>query len=224
MVSRTPLLPPPPSPDHTSPNAPRLRFSETAIHIFGYPTDQGDEVGVIAFENASAADFEFLSLDRTSINTPARFPEQNAENAFCTSLLSLGGRRWENINRFQHVLSAIAFDELILEDIQYGTITTPTSVERRWVSVAHPFWGGVCIPEIPRRLPELGDFDEQSPEEDIILDRRAILRLALNMDEKAKLLVEGFNGKLYKQWMRLKALSFARKISAAHKQNMDLAS
>lgn len=196
MVSRTPRKAPSPSPDHTSPDAPRLHVSATAIHIFGYPSDQGHGVGVIALEDATAADFQFLLLDRTSPGPRTRLQDAAAENKFCRRLLRVGGRRWESLDRFWLVLDAIAHDDLALEHIEDGTAAKPTSSERRWVSVAWPSEGGVCVAGIPRRLPELGDYDEQSAEEDLILDQRAILRLALNMDEKAELLVDVFRGKL----------------------------
>ncbi|KAK8102519.1 hypothetical protein PG984_015665 [Apiospora sp. TS-2023a] len=138
----------------------------------------------------TAADFDFLSLDRltrgTFTATTTRLSDQDAENTFCRHILLLGGRRWPSLDRFRLVLNAVAYDSLALEWAEDGTAPTPTSEERGWVSVARvarpplslaPSEGfagrdqigdvatEICVAEIPRRLAELGNYDEQSTEQ-----------------------------------------------------------
>ncbi|KAI8169541.1 hypothetical protein K4K49_003802 [Colletotrichum sp. SAR 10_70] len=245
--------PPPPDPDHTSPNAPRFEIVTTHIHVFGYPTDQGDGVNVVALEDVSAIDLAFLSLPYEPLNNsiwqashkdpfhsrpavylrfsdPVRLPDQDAENEFCRRLLRLGARRWESLDRFRFVLGAINYDDLVIDEIEGGFASVPTSEERRWVSVAWPAGGGVCIAEIPRRLPDFGEHEEFSARQNLILERRSILRMARNMDEKASMLMETFEGKMYEnvgevdsRVIRISDLREFQESSAAGEKEADLA-
>ncbi|KAK7973138.1 hypothetical protein PG996_007366 [Apiospora saccharicola] len=109
-------------------------ISESAIHVFGYPSDQVGGTGAVALEDTSTADFDFLSLDRltrgTFTATTTRLSDQDAENTFCRCTLLLGGRRWPSLDRFRLILNAVAYDSLAIEWTEDGTAPTPTSEER----------------------------------------------------------------------------------------------
>ncbi|KAJ0336124.1 hypothetical protein COL922a_008355 [Colletotrichum nupharicola] len=181
---------PPPPPHHTSPNAPRFEILPTQIHVFGYPTDQGDGANVVALEDVSAVDLECLSLPwqplnnpiweasrsdpkyfslstHVSVNDPIRYQDQAAENDFCRRLLRLGARRWETLDRFRFVLGAVDHDDLVMDKIEGGM------------------------------LAGIGDQGEQSAKQEFMMDRRSILKMARNMDEKASVLLVTFAGKMY---------------------------
>ncbi|KAJ5001180.1 hypothetical protein K4K48_001708 [Colletotrichum sp. SAR 10_66] len=211
---------PPPPPDHTSPNAPRFEILPTQIHVFGYPTDQGDGANVVALEDVSAVDLEFLSLPwqplnnpiweasrndpkyfslatHVSVNDPIRYQDQATENDFCRRLLRLGARRWETLDRFRFVLGAVDHDDLVMDKIEGGFEPAPVSEERCWAAVAWPSAGGVCVAEVPRMLVGIGDQGEQSVKQEFMMDRRSVLKMAKNMDEKADVLLVTFEGKMY---------------------------
>jgi hypothetical protein len=83
-VSRKPPFPY----DSSSPNAPRIHFADGGqVHIICYPTPseaQYNSRPVIALEDASPADFNFLALDR--LDPPSKRLEiQSDEDAFCQS-------------------------------------------------------------------------------------------------------------------------------------------
>ncbi len=141
-------------------------------------------------------DLEYLQLDRLVLPR-TRLQNQAAEDAFCRRLLQIGGRRWPTLDRFRLVLDAIACNDVVIEWLQDGVEPTPSFAERLWISVARPSQGGIYVAELPRWVPEVVDADEVSVEQDAMLDRRALLRLATNMDEKAKLLVGEFGGQYY---------------------------
>ncbi|KAH6646272.1 hypothetical protein BKA67DRAFT_669048 [Truncatella angustata] len=195
MVSRPGRPAPPPPPDHTSQQAPRIEVTATNISVFGYPSS-GEPV--IALEDVSVADIDYLQLDRLKI-PKYRLQDQGAEDNFCRRLLHLGGRRWPTLDRFRLLLDAIAGNDVVIEWILDGTEPCPSSAERRWISVARPSGGGVCVADVPRWIPEVVDGGEVSVEENAMLERRALLKLAVDMDEKARLLVDEFKGKHYEK-------------------------
>lgn len=56
---------------------------------------------------------------------------------------------------------------------------------------------GICLAELPTPPPELGYSSEQPVEHIVLIDRRAILRLACNMNEQARLPTSAFGGRSY---------------------------
>lgn len=50
---------------------------------------------------------------------------------------------------------------------------------------------------MPRRFFEIGDQDETSPEQDILLRKRALPRLVVDMGQRAEVLMNEFGGKYY---------------------------
>ncbi|KAI1129177.1 hypothetical protein F5Y10DRAFT_264338 [Nemania abortiva] len=185
--------------DHTSPQAPRLEIDEQslAMHIFGYPSDQGVDANVIALEDVSAADFDYVGLDRTDPPSK-RLDDQDSENEFCRRLLRLGGRRWPSLDRFRDVLGSITGDEDALYRMERDTVEMSSKSERRWVSVARPKPGyGLFIAEVPRPYAGIGEWNETTPQEDMMIRRSALLRLATNMQEKAAVLAKDCGAKYY---------------------------
>jgi len=202
-VSYTPAQPPAP-PDHTSEHAPRIKISLAGIHIFGYPSDQGDLAKVIALEDACAADFDYLGLDRIN---PAviRFSDQMKEDSFCLKLLQLGAGRWPTLDRFNMVIDGLEGDECAMESVAYDEATKASAAEKQWTAVAWQVDGGVTVSEIPRYFPDDDSYDVNL-EQDEMLKHRARLRLATTMDEKAKIIKDHFGGVLYsdiREWVEV---------------------
>ncbi|KAK8097496.1 hypothetical protein PG984_016635 [Apiospora sp. TS-2023a] len=142
----------------SSPYAPRLVFTALHTHVFCYPKPGSREI--LALEDATLVDFDYLGIDRLSWwYTYNRLPDQKAEDVFCGRLRHLGAKRWTSMERFKVVTDAIDGHE------EYDTAVTvpdaeirvpPSRFERNWYAFCVQEGGkDVIVAEIPRRIPRL---------------------------------------------------------------------
>ncbi|KAK8054804.1 hypothetical protein PG993_000031 [Apiospora rasikravindrae] len=185
----------------SSTDAPRVVFTALHTHVFCYPKQGSREI--LALEDATLVDFEYLGLDRFE-HSPHRLANQKAEDHFCSCLRHLGAKRWTSMERFKAVTAAIE------GYVDYETAATvpdalrkvpPSRFERNWYSFCVEGGGkDVLVVEIPRRIPGLillpawktsinhveGRFEWEKAEVFPLSRRR--WALARNMGEKCRML------------------------------------
>lgn len=159
----------------------RVLFGET-IMIYAWPS----RGGVIILESASVPDFNFLGLDRLN-PTMRRHKMSQEEDAFSQRLLLLGAKWWDSLARYW-LLNAP--DDLQDTD-ELDASPEPTLRERYWVSVAWPSTGGLVVSEYNTNMYP-GGIETDPPPDDVCR-----LMLCTTMDEKAAILMERFEGKLW---------------------------
>ncbi|KAH7349039.1 hypothetical protein BKA66DRAFT_477156 [Pyrenochaeta sp. MPI-SDFR-AT-0127] len=159
--------------------AKRFDFDIT-ITIYSWPS----RGGVIMLENASVADFSFLSLDRLNPKM-LRHETREEEDAFSKQLLLLGAKWWDSLARYWLLNSP---DQDIAER---DNNPVPTIRERYWFGVAWPSTGGLVVSEYDTNMYGVGI------ETDTVPDDVCRLILCTTMDEKATMLRERFGGKLW---------------------------
>ncbi|KAK8087559.1 hypothetical protein PG997_002520 [Apiospora hydei] len=140
----------------SSADAPRVTFTATHIHVFCYPKQGSREI--LALEDATLVDFDYLELDRFE-DTYHRLADQKAEDHFCSRLRHLGAKRWTSMERFRVVTAATE------GYVDYDTAATvpdalrkvpPSRFERSWHSFCVAYGGKeVLFVEVPRRIPWL---------------------------------------------------------------------
>jgi hypothetical protein len=159
----------------------RIGFGDNVV-VYGWPS----RGGIMMLQDASPADMDFLDLDRT--NPPMlRHESPEAEDDFCQKLVLLGAQWWDSYARYllleREMLGIIELDE------NYEPL--PTMRERYWVSVAWPSTGGFVVSEFDTNMWGADDSTERVPRD------VARLRLCNSMDEKAQVLQERFEGKVW---------------------------
>ncbi|KAF2119147.1 hypothetical protein BDV96DRAFT_487301, partial [Lophiotrema nucula] len=168
----------------------RISISKTTVTLFAYPS----KGGVIVLSPAYGLDLEFLCLDR--LHPPIeRFSTQNEEDEFCKKMLMLGAKWWDSLSRHYLVTGAQEGEEDCEEALEYDdTVPSPTVRERLWCSVAWPSAGGLVIAEF--HSARLGHRNDGGREYEIPEDVGR-LGLCADMDERAAMLRERFEGKFF---------------------------
>ncbi|KAF2677924.1 hypothetical protein K458DRAFT_349533 [Lentithecium fluviatile CBS 122367] len=169
----------------------RIRFDVPDSYVYGYPS----KGGVIALENATIPDFEFLDLSRTH-PPKTRFSDSQSEDEFCKKLLLLGAKWYDSLSRiiFLKGVDGDVPDAVCIDALEEGREPAPTERERTWVSVAWPSTGGMVVAEWNTIMWGYGrDDDRFLPYEEL-----GRLRMCKDMDEKAVILKEWFEGKGFK--------------------------
>lgn len=160
----------------------RIELINSTVTIYGWPS----RGGVIVFEAASPADFDFLHLDR--LDPPMqRYKTPDEEDSFCQQLLLLGAKWWDSMARYT-LLNCEDIDIHALDD---SDEPLPTLRERYWISVAWPSTGGLVVSEWDTNMYGVGLGVELVPTD------TSRLLLCTNMDEKTELLKSRFQGKLW---------------------------
>lgn len=167
----------------------RTSFDIPDCYIYGYPS----KGGVIVLENATIPDFEFLNLSR--IHPPkTRVPDSQSEDEFCQKMLLLGAKWYDSLSRFYFLkrVDRNDPDAACIDAIEEEREPAPTERERTWVSVAWPsIGGGMVVAEWNTVMWGYGkDDDRFLPYEEL-----GRLSLCKDMDEKAVVLKEWFEGK-----------------------------
>lgn len=173
----------------------RVEIFSDHVSILAWPS-QG---GFVMIEDATALDFEFLSID--PLDPPTRRDrDQNAEDAFAKRLLLIGGKWWQNEDRYQ--LFKQVYPKGCGGIAQMGTpdrVKPLSERERRFTAIGWPSTGGLWISEFEvdwNVYMEYVDEDLEPPascfEPDMML-----IRMTRTMDEKCALLSQKFHGKFY---------------------------
>jgi hypothetical protein len=162
---------------------------------------------VIALKNPTIPDFDFLGLSRMYPPT-TRFSDPRTEDEFCKKLLLLGAKWYDSLSRFYFLRCAggEAPDTLCIEALENGSEPLPTVRERTWVSIAWPSAGGLVVAEWNTLMYGYGKDDDMFlPDEEL-----GRLRLCKNMDEKALILMDWFEGKEIEDIQAYKGNSWLR--------------
>lgn len=148
---------------------------------------------MILLREVTHLDLEYLDLDPLDLPMH-RLPLGEAEDAFCRPLLLLGATWWDSYDRERFVATA----DDSMDDLDNDLVPWPTFRERRWVKVAWPSTGGLCVAEFDTNIAGFEEEDNRLP------DDAARVLMARNMDERAKLImhiggrffarVEGYEG------------------------------
>ncbi|KAF2729888.1 hypothetical protein EJ04DRAFT_515625 [Polyplosphaeria fusca] len=159
--------------------------------LFGYPS----KGGVVALSPAYAPDFDFLGLDGSVLTTQSESYEDSVqEDAFSKHILLLGAKWWDSLHRYEVITGAQAGNEDCMYRLDNGEEPEPTIRDKVWVSVAWPSGGGVVVAEFHNTQLDWhgeGGRDYGIPED------VARLGLCRDMDERATMLRERFEGKWY---------------------------
>ncbi|KAK4206726.1 hypothetical protein QBC37DRAFT_356453 [Rhypophila decipiens] len=167
-------------PPRRFPPTTRLNFpNPNRVDVWGWPS----RGGVIVLPRVCAVDFAFLGLD--PIDPPLlRDRDQEREDLFCQSLLSLGAKWFDSDARRGFVAEAEDYaDEDTLEDLQSAEQPWPTLMERRWVSVAYPGEGGLWIVEYDTAM-----YNGQWEEDNQVPEDAAQVQMARDMSQKVEIL------------------------------------
>lgn len=123
------------------------------------------------------------------MNPPkSRHNSREEGDAWCQKLLLLGAKWWDSNDRY-HLLHD---EDQDVNHLGESGEPLPTMKERHWVSVAWPSTGGLVVSEFDTTMWGVErDCDEFVPED------VARLQLCTSMDEKAKMLKERFQGKVW---------------------------
>ncbi|GIZ48741.1 hypothetical protein CKM354_001179100 [Cercospora kikuchii] len=188
----------------TSPYQPWIRTSigDGFIGIRGWPS----RGGMIALDDATAVDFEFL--DMNPLDPPLRRDtNQTSEDEFCQQLLLLGAKWYDSEERYQHVGQVQFAVENVLGKHENGEGSTPpTARESRWICVGWPSTGGLWVAEFD--MTWAFDFDEEDlPPSELALAR---VRLARTMDERCHLLKTLYGATFYEKLEDYQGRGFLR--------------
>lgn len=147
---------------------------------------------MIALENPSIPDFDFLDLSRMYPPT-TRLSDSRTEDEFCKRLLLLGAKWYDSLSRliFLRCIDGDAPDTLCIDALEDGSEPLPTQRERTWVSIAWPSTGEVVVAEWNTIMYGYGKDDDRF----LPVEELGRLRLCKDMDEKATILKEWFEGK-----------------------------
>ncbi|KAF2876415.1 hypothetical protein BDV95DRAFT_482506, partial [Massariosphaeria phaeospora] len=166
----------------------RISWDPLAIRVYGWPSSGG----VVILEDASPADFHFLSLDR--MQPPMlRHESCEAEDVFCEKLLLLGAKWWDSMARY--LLLNFGDGYANIAALEESDEPLPPMRERHWVSVAWPSTGGLVVAEFDTNMWGV------EIEKELVPDDVARLRLCIGMDGKAQILKERFR---WTTWSSLK--------------------
>lgn len=149
------------------------------IVLHGWPS----RGGVIILEDATAPDFDTLHLD--PLDPPLRRdPDQDAEDAFCRSLLRLGATWWDSKARHDFVGAIEDGVEEAHEALDADESLRPTSRERLWVRIAWPTHtpGALCVLACETTVGKRRGDEKVRPR------HYGIISLARTMDERCSLL------------------------------------
>lgn len=156
--------------------------------------------GVIYLNHVTALDFEFLGLD--SVNPPMRRDrDQDVEDVFCQRLLLLGAKWFDSQQRCGFVWEVAEDEEPALSAIVNGDQPEPSTMERRWVSVAFPDGhgpeGGFWVLEAESGIRGTPSFMVEKSKQPVLMpsDAGRVL-LAKTMTEKCAIL-EKMGAKFY---------------------------
>jgi hypothetical protein len=173
----------------------RLEIFPDHVSVLAWPS-QG---GFVMIEDATGLDFQFLNINPLEPPTQ-RDRDQNAEDAFAKRLLLIGGKWWENEDRYQ--LFKQVYPKGCGGTAQMETpdrVKPLTERERRFTAIGWPSTGGLWVSEFEVDWDvymEYVDEDLEPPascfEPDMML-----IRMARTMDEKCALLSQKFHGKFF---------------------------
>jgi len=159
----------------------RVHFRDDHVSIWAWPSPGG----LIVLEHATALDFDFLGLDRVYL-PESRGSDQNAEDEFARRLLLLGAKWFDSLERYRFVKAVAQGDDRSIRKLEAKEELAPTRMERRWVRVA--LKNGVNADDGLWVL-EFETNEEDVQENDGLPDDEAAhVDLAMNMDEKCKIL------------------------------------
>lgn len=174
----------------------RVSTGQYTTDLWGWPS----RGGVICLDRAIALDFEFLGLD--SVNPPMRRDrDQDAEDLFCQRLLLLGAKWFDNEERCCFVAEVAENEEPALNAIITGDEPKPSTMERRWVSVAFPDGqspeGGFWVLEFESGMRGTPSFFVEKSKKPVLMPGNAgRVHLAKTMTEKCAIL-EKMGAKFY---------------------------
>lgn len=120
----------------------RTKIHSDSVGLQGWPS----RGGVIILDYAMPPDFDYLGLD--ALDPPLRRDaDQDAEDAFCQSLLRLGASWWDSEARRTFVWKLEGADEEAFDALDADETLGPTRLERGWVKVAWPSHtpGALCV-------------------------------------------------------------------------------
>jgi len=165
----------------------RTILDHNNVRVLAWPS----RGGVIALEHATALDFDFLGLN--SIHPPMRRdPDQHAEDKLCQRLLLLGAKWFDSYDRYYFVACVAEDHDPSILALEAGEAQAPTTMERRWVSVAHlsGLDGGVWVAEFDTNMYGMQEKNNLVPAE------AGKVLLAKTMDEKGEIL-KSIGGKFF---------------------------
>jgi hypothetical protein len=169
----------------------RVCFSTQDITICGWPS----KGGVIIIDNATAPDFDYLGLDRLH-PIMERHQDPDDEDALCEKMLLLGAKWWSSNARFSLLKGAELDDEDCIRrldtPLEEDGEPEPELKERLWVRVAWLSNGGLVVSVFDTTL---YGYDPHS--DNFVPGDENRLRLCRDMNEKAIVLMEGFEGKAF---------------------------
>jgi len=165
----------------------RTVLLQNSVSVWGWPS----RGGLIVLEHVTALDFDFLGLD--SIHPPMRRdPDQHAEDKLCQRLLLLGAKWFDSYDRYTFVAGVAEDHDPSILALEAGEEQAPTTIERRWVSVAHPSGldGGVWVAEFDTVMYGMQEKNDLLP-----ADAGKVL-LTKTMNEKGEIL-QSIGGKFF---------------------------
>lgn len=180
----------------------RTSIGDEFIGIRGWPS----RGGVIALDDATVVDFEFL--DMNPLDPPLRRDtNQTREDEFCQQLLLLGAKWYDSEERYRCVGQVKFAVENGLGKRENGEgLSPPTERESRWICVGWPSTGGLWVAEFEMVWGFEGD-DENLPPSELALAR---VRLARTMDERCFLLKTLYGATFYQKLEDYKGQGFLR--------------